>query len=269
MGLFPDIKLMVLNVNLSLADRTEKKRSQLVREQASLFLHGATGSGKTTMLEKETGKSTEDLQLISRTLGRESHLIGKRGGEVTYVIDHGGEQKKDFSRSRLRTLNELKPLAILLLLDHAPRGRETDSNYKCPEKGALPDDEGHPIRLRFEQHKRAIAELTWIFATTPSVGERCKLVLPIVNKRDAWENMGYTVHIFTDWYFDALTKLTSTLATNKVQWHRPIPMAGKWEGFGGTLEIVREKAGKELMIKLAENPFFTAVVRVPKTRKQK
>lgn len=268
MALFPDIKLTVLNVNLSLADRTGRKGKKLMRDQASLFLHGATGAGKTTMLERETGKNAEELKQISRTIGSEAHLIGQKG-EVAYVVDHGGEQRKSFTKSRIRTLNELKPLAILLLLDHAPRGRETDQDYKCPNKGALPEDEGHPIRLRFEQHIKAISELTWIFQTNPAVGERCKLVLPIVNKRDAWENMGYTVHIFTDWYFDALTELTSTLAINRIQWHRPVPMAGQWEGFGQTLDIVREKAGKELMIKLAENPFFTAVVRVPRTAKRR
>lgn len=270
MGFFPDIKLLVLNVNLSLTDRTEEKGAhRLIRKQASLFLHGATGSGKTTMLERATGRSLEDLQQISRTLGKEIHLVGKKGEPTAFVVDHGGEQNSELTKSRIRSLNQLKPLAILLLLDHAPRTKETNPSYKCPSKGILPEDESDPVRMRFEQHRKAIDELSWVFSTSPSLGERCRLVLPIVNKRDAWENMGYTIHIFTDWYFDALTQLTSTLASNNVGWHRPIPLAGKWEGFGKSLDIVRRRAGDEFVIKLAENPFFTAVIRVPVAQKQK
>ena len=267
MSIFPDIKLTVLNVNLSLANKTKKGANKLISRQSSLFLHGATGSGKTTMLSREAGQSREDLQQISRTTGGKSHLLGEDGKPITFVMDHGGDHRETVRNSRIRYINELRPLAIILMLDHAPRTKETSIDYKCPEKGILPEDESHPIRMRFEQHKKAIDELSWFFSTSPAIGKRCRLVLPVVNKRDAWENMGYSIHIFTDWYFDALTNLATTLAYNKVEWHRPIPLAGMWEGFGKSLDIVRESSGSEAVIKLAENPFFTAIIRVPMVKK--
>jgi len=88
-----------------------------------------------------------------------------------------------------------------------------------------------------------------------------------VNKHDAWGNMGYTIHIFTDWYFEALTALTEQLAYRKVKLNRPIPLAGKWEGFGNCLEIVRKQAGEEIFINLAENPIFTLTARIPEAKK--
>lgn len=269
MGMLADVKLLVLNVNLSPKNRTEDKRDPLFRKQTSLFLHGATGSGKTTMLERTAGKSTEDLMHITRTTGEETHVLGKKGDPITFVIDHGGEAHKELENSRMSSLNQLRPLAILLLLDHAPRGKEIDKIYSCPEKGMLPEDGGDPIRIRFEQHQKAISELTNIFKVSPSVGENCRLVLPIVNKRDAWESLGYSIHIFTDWYFDALLELAGTISKDKVYLHRPIPLAGKWEGFGKALNIVQENAGKELRIKLAENPWFSAIIRVPTVKKTK
>lgn len=265
MGFFPDIKLLVLNVNLSVTTDRSSGRKRLFRRQSSLFLYGATGSGKTTMLERATGKSPEELAFIGRTLGQESHVIETRDKRVNFVVDYGGEQQS--FKERIRTLNDIKPLAILLLLDHAPRGKETDPVYRCPKRGILPSDEEHPIRQRFEEHKRAIDELIWVFDTSPALGKQCRLVLPIVNKRDAWESMGYTIHIFTDWYFDALMELTRKLTYSKVKLNKPMPLAGKWEGFGNCLDIVREQAGEELFIRLAENPLFTLIVRIPVAQK--
>lgn len=266
MSFFPDIKLLVVNVNLALNYKASGKK-RLVRKQSSLFLHGASGSGKTTMLEKSTGKSPEQLQTVARTIGEESHILEGKDGKVNFVIDHGGEQISDLIKQRLHSLNLIKPMAILLLLDHAPRGKENDPMYACPKKGELPDDEGNPVRLRFEQHKKAIDELTWVFATNPELGKRCRLVLPIVNKRDAWENMGYTIHIFTDWYFNSFIELTGTLANKGVKLYKPIPLSGKWEGFGNTLDIIRENAGEELFLNVADNLFFNLTVRIPESKK--
>jgi len=75
MGLLSDINLMVLNVNLDVANRTRKNNDHIFRRQISLFLHGAEGVGKTTTLEKETGKTKESLEYISRTVGKETHLL--------------------------------------------------------------------------------------------------------------------------------------------------------------------------------------------------
>lgn len=269
MGVLADVKLLVLNVNLSPSNRTEDNKDPLFRKQTSLFLHGATGSGKTTMLERSAGKSTEDLMQISRTTGEETHVIGKKGELITFVIDHGGEDHKDLELGRMNSLNQLRPLAILLMLDHAPRGKEIDKVYACPDKGELPEDGGDPVRIRFEQHKKAISELANVFKMSPSVGENCRLVLPIVNKRDAWESLGYSIHIFTDWYFESLLELAGTISKDKVYLHKPIPLAGKWEGFGKALSLVQQHAGKEMRIKLAENPWFSAVIRMPTVKKQK
>lgn len=267
MSLFPDIKLFVLNLNLSLKDESDKGGKGLIRKQASVFLHGASGAGKTTMLERTTGKSPDELRQIERSFGNEPpRLIGKKD-DLAFIIDSTGEPTPVGEGHRARSLNKLKPLAILLLLDHAPRRKESDPIYNCPPNGNLPDDIGHPIRARFEQHKTAINELSRIFFANPKIAERCRLVLPIVNKRDAWEKMGYTLHIFTDWYFDVLMELNIHLANNNINWHRPIALAGQYEGFGNTLDIVNEVAGKEMVIKLAENPFFTATVRLPTTQK--
>jgi hypothetical protein len=230
-----------------------------------VYLHGASGAGKTTMLEKATGKSPEELETIYPSFGNEPpRLIGKKG-DFAFVIDSPGHL--DAAGIRIRSLNQLKPLAILLLIDHAPRNRENDAVYKCPEDSNLPDDPTHPIRVRFEEHKKAIDELGKVFFANPSIAERCRLVLPIVNKRDAWEKMGYSLHIFTGWYFDVLQNLNISLANNNIHWHRPIALSGKYEGFGKSLEIVNEMAGQEWVIKLAENPFFTATVRLPTTQK--
>jgi hypothetical protein len=267
MGLFPEVKLFVLNLNLSLKDESDKSSKGLVRKQASVYLHGATGAGKTTMLEKTTGKSQEELQRIERSFGNEPpRLIGQKG-DFAFVIDSPGEASARREGIRTRSLNNLKPLAILLLLDHAPRGRENEDIYKCPNNGDLPDNPAHPIQIRFEEHKKAIDELSKVFFANPAIAKRCRLVLPIVNKRDAWEKMGYTLHIFTSWYYDVLQTLNISLANNNIHWHRPIALAGQYEGFGNTLSIVNEYAGKELVIKLAENPFFTATARLPMAQK--
>jgi len=130
MGLFPEVKLFVLNLNLSLKDESTDGGKGLFRKQASVFLHGASGAGKTTMLEKTTGKSQEELQKIERSFGNEPpRLIGKKG-DFAFVIDSPGESSSKSEGIRIRSLNNLKPLAILLLLDHAPRGRE-DNPTQC------------------------------------------------------------------------------------------------------------------------------------------
>lgn len=265
MGL-ADIKLLVLNVNLLPKDRTETNLSdRLIRKQGSMFLHGASGVGKTTMLERTTGKSPEELKEVVHTIGGETHLVGGKSEDPTMVMDYGGDQV--FADERLRSLNELRPLAILMLLDHAPRGYEYDPVYKCPPKGNLPRDEGDPIRVRYEQHMKAISELRRILFVSPSVAEQCRIVLPIVNKRDAWEAQGYTLHIFTDWYFDALQELNTVLIHNRITWHRPVGVTGKYEGFGDALNIVNKHSGKEMVVRLADNPFINITLRFPTSRK--
>jgi len=268
MGLFPEVNLFVLNLNLSLKDDSDNSSKGLFRKQASVYLHGASGAGKTTMLEKTTGKSQEELKKIERSFGNEPpRLIGKKG-DFAFVIDSPGEHSIRSEGIRIRSLNKLKPLAILLLLDHAPRGREEDNDYNCPTNGDMPVDPTHPIRLRFDEHEKAINELCKVFFANPAIARRCRLVLPIVNKRDSWEKRGYSLHIFTSWYYDALQTLNISLANNNIHWHRPIAVAGQYEGFGNTLNIVNEYAGKEMVIKLAENPFFTATVRLPVAQKE-
>lgn len=267
MGLFPDVKLFVLNVNLSLKDESSGSSKDIFRKQASVFLHGASGAGKTTMLERATGKSQEELEAIDRTFPNElPRLIGKKDS-LSFIIDSPGQAADE--GFRIRSLNQLKPLAILLLIDHAPRGKENDEAYRCPEDSNLPDDPENPIRQRFDEHKRAIDELGKVFFANPSIADRCRLVLPIVNKQDAWRKLGYSVHIFTGWYFDVLQDLNINLSHNKIHWHHPIPLAGRYEGFGKSLEIVNKIAGKEMVIKLAENPFFTVTVKFPITQKAK
>ncbi len=267
MGLFPEVKLFVLNLNLSLKDESDKSGKGLFRKQASVFLHGASGAGKTTLLEKTTGKSQEELEAIDRTFPNEPpRLIGKKD-DLSFIIDSPGQAADE--GYRIRSLNQLKPLAILLLLDHAPRGKENDIAYQCPIDDNLPEDPEHPIRQRFDEHRRAIDELGRVFFANPSIADRCRLVLPIVNKQDAWRKLGYSIHIFTGWYFDVLQNLNINLEYNKIRWHHPIALAGRYEGFGKSLEIVNEIAGKEMVIKLAENPFFTATVKFPTTKKAK
>lgn len=267
MGILPDVKLIVLNVNLDFSNRTKKKKQGVVSEQTSIFLHGAEGSGKTTMLERATGKKVEELELITRTLGEgvDTHLLETKDG-LSLVADHSGEQSNESMVSRLRALNTMKPLAILFLLDHAPRDHDNDPAYKCPSGRELPEDSAHPVRHRFEEHKRAIEELEMIFRASPSLGERCKIVLPIINKRDSWKALGYDTGIFLDWYFYPLTSLTRSIAPYSVKLLKPIPFSGKWEDFTA-LDVISKEAGKEWVIKFAENPLFNLVFRIPKVKK--
>lgn len=273
MGL-ADIKLVVLNFNLQMKDRTGKDSGiPLFRKQGSLFLHGASGAGKTTMLEKAVGKSPEELKEVTHTIGGETHIIGEGNDSQTMVTDVGGDVV--FQDERLRTLNQIRPLAILLLLDHAPRKPETFTGsdadfgklYKCPPKGILPEDETHPVRVRYEYHIRAIQELKRIFFVSPAVADQCRLVLPIVNKRDAWESLGYSLHIFTDWYFEALQELNTVLSNNHIKWHRPVGVTGKYEGFGESLDIVGKYAGQEMFVYLSS--FLNLTLRVPLSQKPK
>ena len=265
MGL-ADIKLLVLNFNLQMKDRTGNDSGiPLFRKQGSLFLHGASGAGKTTMLEKTIGKSPEELKEVTHTIGGETHLISEGNDSPTMVTDVGGDVV--FEDDRLRALNEVRPLAILLLLDHAPRNMEHADLYKCPPKGNLPDDEGHPVRQRYEQHIRAIQELKRIFFVSPAVADQCRLVLPIVNKRDAWEAQGYSLHIFTDWYFEALQELNTVLSNNHIKWHRPIGITGKYEGFGESLDIVGKYGGQEMFVYISS--ILNLTLRVPLNQKPK
>jgi hypothetical protein len=262
MGLF-DVNLVVLNLDLELKDRTRRQSGNaLFRKQGSLFLHGASGTGKTTMLEKSTGKSYEELKTISRTIGAELHLANE--GEGTFMItDVGGDPV--FENERHRMLNEVKPLAIVILLDHAPRTMENEEAYRCPPNGNLPKDKSHPIRVRHEEHIRTIQELREVFYVSPAVAERCRLVVPLINKRDAWENLGYSLPIFTDWYFNALTELNNTLINNKIKWRKPIGVSGKHEGFGASWKLIEKLSGKELYVNIST--ILNLTLRVPLTNK--
>lgn len=273
MGL-ADIKLVVLNFNLQMKDKVgNESEIPLFRKQGSLFLHGATGAGKTTMLEKTMGKSPEELKEVTHTIGGEVHLVSEGKESPIMVTDVGGDMI--FEDERLRTLNEIRPLAILLLLDHAPRKPKTFAGtdiefgelYKCPPKGLLPEDETHPVRVRYEQHIRAIQELKRIFFVSPAVADQCRLVLPIVNKRDSWEALGYSLHIFTDWYFEALQELNTVLSNNHIKWHRPIGISGKYEGFGKAMDIVGQYGGQEMLIYVSS--FLNLTLRVPTSQKPK
>lgn len=264
MSLF-DMQLMVLNLNLQMKDQTKTNSGNaLYRKQGSLFLHGASGTGKTTMLERSTGKSAEELKAISHTIGAEVHLADE--GEDTFMItDVGGDDV--FKNDRHRMLNEVRPLAIVVLLDHAPRTMEHEEAYRCPPRGNLPKDKSHPIRVRYEEHVTAIEELTQIFYISPAVAANCNLVLPLVNKRDAWEAQGYSLPIFTDWYFNPLTKLNNALMNNKIQWHKPIGVAGRYEGFGESWELIERLGGKELYINISS--ILNLSLRVPLTNKSR
>ena len=258
MSLF-DMKLTVLNLDLNLKDRTKTNSGNaLFRQQGSLFLHGASGTGKTTMLEKSTGKSHEELKAISRTIGAEVHLANE--GQNTFMItDVGGDYV--FENDRHRMLNEIKPLAIVVLIDHAPRTMENEEAYRCPANGSVPKDKSHPIRVRYEEHLTAIQELKRIFYISPAVAERCRLVVPLVNKRDCWENLGYSLPTFTDWYFEPLTELNNTLINNKIKWHKPIGVSGKHEGFGDSWGLIEKSSGKELYVNISS--ILNLSLRVP------
>lgn len=270
MGLLADFKVTIFNVNLQLDNRTKKKKTGVVSEQTSLFLHGAEGTGKTIMFERATGKPVEELDAITRTLGgrQPTQLIETKDG-LTLIADHSGEPTKEEMINRMNHLNSIKPLALLLLLDHAPRDHDSDSDYKCPKDRELPKDRAHPIQRRVRAHKKAIQELAFVFRANPILAERCRIVIPIINKRDAWEKLGYDISVFTYWYFDALTELTRALTPYSVKLHQPIPLAGKWEGFGDALKIIGKEAGKEWVIKFSENPFVKIDFRIPKTKKSR
>lgn len=270
MGLLADLKVTLFSINLQSDIRGKKKKIGLVSEQNSLFLHGAEGTGKTVMFERASGKPFEAITRIARTTGgrRPTRLIETKEG-LSLVADHSGEQTDIEKAERMGHINSLKPLALLLLLDHAPREHDLDSKYRCPKDRDLPKDPGHPIRKRFRQHNKAIQELIFLFTANPSLADRCRIVIPIVNKRDAWEELGYHISIFTHWYINGLTSLTRALTPRSVKLWEPIPLAGKWEGFGDTLKVISKEAGKEWVIKFSENPLWKIDFRIPKVKKSR
>ena len=257
-----DIKLLVLNVNLALQDKTDGG-NKLIRKQSSIFLHGARGSGKTTLLNRASGMSAREVvEGEGPTIGDgQNVLIGKKGKPPIIIADYSGDNAQKDMDGRFRKLDDFRPLAILILLDHAPRDEDFNKLYVCPPDGKLPTDTNNFIRKRFEEHKKAIVELKRIFELNPRVAEQCRLVLPIVNKWDAWRTMGYKIEHFARWYNEPLNDLNEIVSRNKIAWHNPIPLSGLLEGFGNVLNIIEERGGKEWFIKVAENPFFTIVVR--------
>lgn len=268
MGLLADFKVTLFTIVLQPDSRGKKKKPGVVSEQTSLFLHGAEGTGKTVMFERAAGKPVEAIKGIARTTGgrRPTQLIETKDG-FSLVGDHSGEQTDREMAERMGHLNSIKPLALLLLLDHAPRDHDFDPAYKCPKDRTLPKDRAHPIQRRFRAHNKAIQELIYVFTANPILAERCRIVIPIINKSDAWEKLGYDISVFTHWYFNGLTSLTRALTPRSVKLYEPMPLAGKWEGFGDTLKVISKEAGKEWVIKFSENPLWKIDFRIPKTKK--
>ena len=261
-----DTKLFVINVNLSSQDMTDSKGNKLIRKQSSLFLHGAKGTGKSTLLQRASGLSAQQvLDAEAHTIGGDNFLIDGKGSTPFFVGDYSGDDRQIDTDGRFKALSDLQPLAVLVLLDHAPRGEnpqyEFDKIFTCPPNGELPTDKNHPIRKRFEENKKAILELKRVFEINPIVAEKCRLVLPIVNKWDAWRTLGYRTNTFLDWYEMPLKELNKTVNAKNITWHNPIPLSGLLEGFGGALKIIEERGGKEWVIKIAENPLFTILIR--------
>jgi hypothetical protein len=106
-----------------------------------------------------------------------------------------------------------------------------------------------------------------ILYVSPVVADHCRLVLPLVNKRDAWEAQGYSLPIFTDWYFEALTELNNTLMNNRIKWHKPIGVTGRYEGFGDSWELIENLGGKELFVNVSS--ILDLSLRVPLTNKSR
>lgn len=233
----------------------------LVRNQVSIFLLGAKGSGKTSFGNALQNASAEVIFDSSPTTGyKEGQRIDHFSQTVKKQIhlvyhDYGGEPK--YGVEKMLTLSDKRPLGILFFIDH----RDTRSEQAEYEKAHRPFDNKALVRQwywenrdtlgridrnrRLREHRAAFDELIEYLETHDELSNYCRVIIPVISKSDLWSGY-HTLSEFNTLYTEKIKEL---LTHNKLHIGDFMPVSNIYRtGISDVMEKLFQYSGSEIRI---------------------